>query len=665
MASAIQEKILFERTRLLYKNGTASNITVVIAVVVVSLILWGDLPDWQIVCWLGAMVIMVTVRSVLLYLHHRAPPEEVDARIWAVRYLIVTGALGFGWVAIVILGVSEDLFTRMLIVMLVIGIISAAVPVLGAFPLGLKIYILPPMLTCVIKLVSLNEFESNMLALALIIYTLMILRSANNFYDTLIASFQLQYENQELVEHLRIEKQNADALNSNLAGEIRDRKMIQKQLEAHQDGLEFLVEARTAELVSAKIEAEAGSRAKSNFLATMSHEIRTPLNGVLGMLELLIGTDMNEKQQHYAKTAYFSGNALLDLINNILDFSKIEANRVSLNRAPFNINKVVDSVRMIVSEQAQGKGLELQCNVRTEVACPLIGDEIRLRQILLNLIGNAVKFTEQGSVVVTVEVIDDGQDEVLVKFQVKDSGIGIAQDEIKNIFSEFTQVDHSSTRRFEGTGLGLAISQQLVNLMGGTIDVISKLGEGTIFQFAIKLEKDLTCRSLSHNESLESDTVRGEDVTKHYDYRVERSGARRRILLAEDNLVNLEVALAMLDNMSHETDAVSDGEQALNMALSNEYDLILLDCHMPGLSGFDVTEAIRRHELSVGKPRAPIIALTADVEAGILKRCKCAGMDGYLSKPFAQNELNSVVSQWAAGKARKGSSDTALKTNIE
>jgi signal transduction histidine kinase len=310
------------------------------------------------------MGIMVTIRSVLIYLRDISPPEEVEAKIWTKRYLIATAAMGIGWVIIVFLGISEDLFTRMLIVMLVIGIISAAVPVLGAFPIGLKIYILPPMLACVIRLVSLNEFDSSMLALALTIYTLMILRSANNFFDTLIASLQFQFENQELAERLRSEKYSADALNSQLVSEIRDRQVIQKQLEIHQDNLESQVEARTAELMSAKIEAEAGSRAKSNFLATMSHEIRTPLNGVLGMLELLRETDMNDKQKHYATVAYLSGNTLLGLINNILDFSKIEAERVFLNKVPFDIKKVVEDALGIVSEQARAKEIDLEMQYR-------------------------------------------------------------------------------------------------------------------------------------------------------------------------------------------------------------------------------------------------------------------------------------------------------------
>jgi CheY-like chemotaxis protein len=293
-----------------------------------------------------------------------------------------------------------------------------------------------------------------------------------------------------------------------------------------------------------------------------------------------------------------------------------------------------------------------RCNIASDVTCLLVGDEIRLRQVLLNLIGNAVKFTEKGSVLVTAKVIDDNDNDVIAEFRVKDSGIGIAQEDIQHIFSEFTQVDHSSTRKFEGTGLGLAISRKLINLMGGTIEVESRLGEGAEFRFSIRFEK-----ALEHQTVPNQAPLHGDETENNFLMEVETAAsikrdqnsvnnAERRILLADDNLVNLEVALAMLDVMAYKTDAVSDGKQALNMALSDDYDLILMDCHMPGMSGFDVTAAIRDNESKVRKARVPIIALTADVEAGIWKQCENAGMDGYLSKPFSQHELSEIIDQW-------------------
>ncbi|MEQ1656326.1 MAG: response regulator, partial [Nitrospira sp.] len=521
------------------------------------------------------------------------------------------------------------------------------------------------------------------------------------------------------------------------------------------------------ELITAKEAAESASIAKSQFLANMSHEIRTPMNGVLGLAALLRQTPLSPKQQRLTDTIVRSGNSLLDIINDILDFSKIEAGKLELEHTDFHLRILVDDVLELFAAPAHQKHLELIADIADSVPAFVKGDPARLRQILINLIGNAIKFTAQGEVVVSIVSIADGVDQSVLCFSVKDSGIGITPEALRSIFQPFAQADGSTTRKYGGTGLGLAIAKQLVTFMGGEIWAESQMGSGATFLFTVHLAHShlsstggldskqalpnqrvlvvddsptarLTLDRQLRNWGVTStvaesgtaavpllanavdeglpydtvvldldmpgmnglDTVRAiHETLQHHHPRVilmtpvERVDAAEdhtglitatltkpvrpsdlhralsgqavlvsssrpheqenrtlatphgSILLAEDNAVNQEVTLGMLEVLGCTATAVENGRRAIELLASRPFAVILMDCQMPEMDGFEATHAIRRQEQKTGK-RIPIVALTAHALQGDRELCLAAGMDDYLSKPFTIEQLKAVLSRW-------------------
>ncbi|OPY14560.1 MAG: Autoinducer 2 sensor kinase/phosphatase LuxQ [Syntrophus sp. PtaB.Bin001] len=400
------------------------------------------------------------------------------------------------------------------------------------------------------------------------------------------------------------------------------------------------------------VKAEIANAAKSEFLANMSHEIRTPMNGILGFLELLQKEEgLTNRQYQYISTALASGETLLQLINDILDFSKIEAGKMEITVTELNLISLVEEVTEFFKSQGQLKGIELSCRIGSELPAALRGDPVRLRQVLVNLLGNAVKFTEEGKITLSVSLEEETERTALLRFEVQDTGVGIAPDALSRIFTAFAQEDGSTTRQYGGTGLGLAIVSQLVPMMGGKIEVESTQGKGSTFRFTARLEKsDYRAAAASRPLPTLPHVMEEEEDRKPF--------SSFRILLVEDNPVNQTLSAAMLEYFGCNADVADDGLEALEKVATNQYDLILMDCQMPRMDGYEATEAIRKQEADAGTSgearHTPIIALTAHALEGDREICLMAGMDDYLSKPFKADELNSILSRWLNPVQKKG-----------
>jgi two-component system sensor histidine kinase/response regulator len=448
---------------------------------------------------------------------------------------------------------------------------------------------------------------------------------------------ELQFQDGRVFERYSIPQRLSDGRIVGRVWSFRDvtaRKQAEAELERHHLHLEELVQERTADLTEAKLIAEAASRAKSAFLANMSHEIRTPMNGVMGMIDIAKLRMADPKGLDQLDKAQQSAQRLLGVLNDILDISKIEADRMVFENVPLHISAVVEGLTSTLDHKATEKGLRLTTDLAADlIGQPFKGDPLRLGQILFNLVGNAIKFTQKGTVSLRARSVEETAEAVQVRFEVSDTGIGIDSEAQVRLFQSFEQADNSMTRKYGGTGLGLAISRRLVNLMGGQIGVESTPGEGSTFWFVVPLKKR------EHDAVPPAPTFAALPAKQ----RLQTEHAGTRVLLAEDEPVNQIVSRAMLENVGLLVDLAEDGQQAMALAKQNTYALILMDVQMPVMNGVEATQAIRADSLN---RETPILAMTANVFDEDREVCLAAGMNDHIAKPVDRQRLYATLLEW-------------------
>ncbi len=606
MDSETRKQALFRsRVNYIFKNTTGI-IAVALCAVILCVILWDKVSHFKIIIWLSLNLTALIPRYILIKKFSREDQTSLNLMKWITVFAGLLFLSGILWGSSgVVLFVHDSLAHQMCLAIMTACVITGAVNIYSGFLWIIIPYVLFAALPIIIQFAILDDPVSRTISFLLLFFLFVLMNSIRNLNYTIKKFYLATSRNNELIRHL-------ENSNSHLEEKI-------KELDETNIALEQTIE-RSNEMA---VEAASASIAKSAFLANMSHEIRTPMNGILGMAQLLNGTNPTNEQKEYIETITSSAEVLLALINDILDLSKIEAGKIELENIDFDLETVFNGVENLLTLKQNENRLDITFSIDKDVPVFLKGDPTRLRQILLNLAGNAIKFTKQGFVTVSAAVKEKDSTRILILFEVRDSGIGIPKSKQKNLFQTFSQTDLSTTRKFGGSGLGLSIAKQFTDMMGGQIGVNSDEGKGANFWFTALFEYGDEKLIVKEHSKKMGDTA---------EYRC------LNILVAEDNIVNQKVVEKLLIKMGHTVTIVSNGINAVRAIQENNFDMILMDGSMPEMDGFEATKTIRATGNTI-----PIIAVTAHAMHGDRQDFIDAGMNDYVSKPINADILKKTI----------------------
>lgn len=607
-----QDVMQTQITRLIEGSGFGNIAAFIMAVIWVGM-MWDKLPPVVLSAWLGMMGLVFAFRAFVHYFRLYDPEKTGrPTGIYRRWYLLAVLFTGAGWGITSVLMFPYAQLEQIVLAFILVGV-SATGVMYANVAWVYFVYVGLVLLPLMIRLFIIgNEIYYAMSAITGFFIGVMML-AAYRIYVSSSDALVMSYRNTELIENLTQARNLLEGTNKKLQDEFDHVKQVEAELKVERD------------------RAEKMSAAKGEFLANMSHEIRTPMNGVIGTLQLLEDTSLDESQTEYVRTAHKSADALLSILNDILDLSKIEAGKLDIEIIQFDLREVISDLVTLHALKAEQKGVILRSEIDAALPKLINGDPTRIRQILINLISNAMKFTNEGEICVRLSVTQSDEEHISVTVEVQDTGIGIDEVAQKKLFTAFTQADGSTTRKYGGTGLGLAIVRQLVSLMYGELGVQSKPGEGSTFWFVLPL-----------GVVIGSDTVE----TATTEQQVDETPLSGRVLLVEDNPVNQMVASKMLEKIGIDSVIANNGIEALDMLQQEEVFAVLMDCQMPQMDGFEASRKLRERESKNASPRMPVIAMTANVMEGDRERCLQAGMDDYLGKPVKIDELEAKMRKW-------------------